>query len=827
MPPTVCIGIPVHAQPDRLMATLAALRATAPAAALLLLPDGPDQATAAVLANLPALPARATVAPCGAAACFNRLAAYSDAAVIVLLESGAVPGPGWLECLLAALAADPRNGLAGPSTNRAWNEQAAFPEAGGSPAAVAATAAEAARRFGAATASLEPLHSLADFCYAVRREVIAAVGAADEGYGAGPCWEMDYNIRAARAGFRGVWAQGAYVYRAPFTPRRRRDEALAFEASRRRYQDKFCALRLRGEATGYEPHCRGEACEHFAPAGLIELRLPLPVLARPAPGAPPPPLSASEPAPRAPALCQLECDNPHSYYRQSALERHTPQSTIQNPHSKMVLHAPAPQITPMGEPLVSCIMPTGGRAEFALQAVRLFQRQDYPARELIILDDGADGLQARLPADARLRYVRVSPGQSIGAKRNRACELARGELVIHWDDDDWYAPDRLSRQAAPLLSGVAAISALEAGIFFDLPGWAFWSCTPALRRRLFVEDVHGGTLAFRRDVWLRSARYPDRSLAEDTIFLRQAMRGGARLARLPNQGSFVYVRHSANSWAFACGQHLDRDGWLPAGEPPLPVEDRAFYAARSPAAPPVAAPVGPREPPLVSCIMPTAGRRPFVPLALAYFQRQDYPRTELVVVDDGDDPVEDLMPADPRVRYLRLPPRRSVGAKRNLACEAARGELILHWDDDDWMSPARISFQAGRLLAAGAAIGGLRSLRFLDLTTRRAWRYTYPVGGRPWVAGNTLCYTREVWRQTPFHDIDNGEDTRFVWGDPRRRVLALDDDSFFVAIVHGRNVSPRRYQQSRWKQWPLAEVRAQLGDDWGFYAARSRVSQPA
>ena len=58
--------------------------------------------------------------------------------------------------------------------------------------------AEASRRAGTAVRTLEPLYSLADFCYGVRREVIEAIGLADEGYGLGPCWEMDYNIRAAR-----------------------------------------------------------------------------------------------------------------------------------------------------------------------------------------------------------------------------------------------------------------------------------------------------------------------------------------------------------------------------------------------------------------------------------------------------------------------------------------------------------------------------------------------------------------------------------------------------------------------------------------------------
>src|SRR5262249_26252303 len=124
------------------------------------------------------------------------------------------------------------------------------------------------------TRPLTPLHSLADFCYAVRREVIDAIGPADEGYGLGPCWEMDYNVRADRAGFRGVWACGVYVYRAVFTGRRQRDEAAHFKANTRRYQDKFSGQRLRGLKTDYRPHCRGDDCPHFAPPNLIALGRP-------------------------------------------------------------------------------------------------------------------------------------------------------------------------------------------------------------------------------------------------------------------------------------------------------------------------------------------------------------------------------------------------------------------------------------------------------------------------------------------------------------------------------------------------------------------------
>src|SRR5581483_6186815 len=88
--------------------------------------------------------------------------------------------------------------------------------------------------------------------------------------------------------------------------------------------------------------------------------------------------------------------------------------------------------------------------------------------------------------------------------------------------------------------------------------------------------------------------------------------------------------------------------------------------------------------PLVTCIMPTADRRHFVAHAIRHFLAQGHPRRELVIVDDGADSVADLVPADTRIRYLRLSARATVGKKRNLACAAAAGEIIVHFDDDDW-----------------------------------------------------------------------------------------------------------------------------------------------
>jgi hypothetical protein len=88
------------------------------------------------------------------AASFNHLIRVADSEVVILLESGAVPGPGAIDRLVAALRADPRSGIAGPSTNGASNQQCCVPAAGLDD--VEATAAILARAFGKEVRVMEP-----------------------------------------------------------------------------------------------------------------------------------------------------------------------------------------------------------------------------------------------------------------------------------------------------------------------------------------------------------------------------------------------------------------------------------------------------------------------------------------------------------------------------------------------------------------------------------------------------------------------------------------------------------------------------------------------
>ena len=212
--------------------------------------------------------------------------------------------------------------------------------------------------------------------------------------------------------------------------------------------------------------------------------------------------------------------------------------------------------------------------------------------------------------------------------------------------------------------------------------------------------------------------------------------------------------------------------------------------------------------------MPTANRRRFVPEAIRLFLAQDYPEKELVILDDGEDSVVDTIPDNPQIRYLRNSRRQPVGTKRNLACEMARGEIIAHWDDDDWYAPWRLSYQVEELIGSGAEICGLDRVFFFDDAGQRAWEYVYPQGGARWVCGATLCYRKTFWQRNRFPEINVGEDTRFVFSAPSTSIKVLERIGFFVSRIHAANTSRKQTRDPRWLPAYPATVLALMDDKW-------------
>jgi len=207
------------------------------------------------------------------------------------------------------------------------------------------------------------------------------------------------------------------------------------------------------------------------------------------------------------------------------------------------------------------------------------------------------------------------------------------------------------------------------------------------------------------------------------------------------------------------------------------------------------------EKPVISCIMPTANREKFIPLAINNFLQQDYPYAELVIIDDGLESIKSLIPHNSKIKYHYTEPLGTIGIKRNFACEKSIGEYILHWDDDDWYASDWISRQVEAHLSNEVDITGLNKVIFYSPSMNKRWMYEDTDLERPWLCGATMAYKRSFWESHRFIDIQVGEDYDFVWNSGAR-VLAIDYLQGFVAILHPHNTSIKPVENPKHKKNP-------------------------
>jgi|GEM_PF-1046060 len=104
-------------------------------------------------------------------------------------------------------------------------------------------------------------------------------------------------------------------------------------------------------------------------------------------------------------------------------------------------------------PEVSVIIPTFNRPAFLEEAVLSVLAQSYPAREIIIIDDGSDArfrdrINDVTRLGARVFLHRLPSHRGASAARNVGLEKAQGEYVLFLDDDDLIHPNMLESNLA-------------------------------------------------------------------------------------------------------------------------------------------------------------------------------------------------------------------------------------------------------------------------------------------------------------------------------------------------------------------------------------------
>lgn len=124
--------------------------------------------------------------------------------------------------------------------------------------------------------------------------------------------------------------------------------------------------------------------------------------------------------------------------------------------------------------LVCCLTSTYGRLSMLNEVVTCFLEQDYENKKLIILNNHPVPLTCNFP-NVIIYNEPIYP--TLGDCRNRLIDLAEGEFIRTWDDDDLYMPWSI-RQGVENIGDNAAWKPRKS--------W-FWrkSCKPELADNVF------------------------------------------------------------------------------------------------------------------------------------------------------------------------------------------------------------------------------------------------------------------------------------------------------------------------------------------------------
>lgn len=170
--------------------------------------------------------------------------------------------------------------------------------------------------------------------------------------------------------------------------------------------------------------------------------------------------------------------------------------------------------------LVSAVMPTRSRRNYAQQAVECFLSQTYLNKELVILDDFdnpsfPDGLTHPL-----IRYHRTDNIiYNIPMKRNRVNALANGDIIWHLDSDDYSAPNRMADQINRLKETQKSVTGYGNLLFYqEATGKVF-----EYRQR---DYACGSSLCYLRSFWLKNQFIEIKATGSDNFFVKAARESG-------------------------------------------------------------------------------------------------------------------------------------------------------------------------------------------------------------------------------------------------------------------------------------------------------------
>jgi glycosyltransferase involved in cell wall biosynthesis len=108
-------------------------------------------------------------------------------------------------------------------------------------------------------------------------------------------------------------------------------------------------------------------------------------------------------------------------------------------------------------PMVSIVTPTYNRRRFIPSLIKMVQNQTYPREKMewVIYDDGQEEVRDLFENAKHLlptiNFIWSEDKMTLGEKRNRLNQEAKGDIIVAMDDDDFYFPVRVEEAVKALV----------------------------------------------------------------------------------------------------------------------------------------------------------------------------------------------------------------------------------------------------------------------------------------------------------------------------------------------------------------------------------------
>tara|TARA_B100001758_G_scaffold65204_1_gene54437 strand:+ start:9318 stop:10064 length:747 start_codon:yes stop_codon:yes gene_type:complete len=197
--------------------------------------------------------------------------------------------------------------------------------------------------------------------------------------------------------------------------------------------------------------------------------------------------------------------------------------------------------------------------------------------------------------------------------------------------------------------------------------------------------------------------------------------------------------------------------------------------------------------PTVSVCTPTYNRRLFIPQLIRCFKSQTYPKEliEWIVIDDGDDTVEDLFKNIECVKYFKYDTKMKLGKKRNVMHEKATGDIIVYMDDDDFYPPERINHAVDRLRSQPNALCAGSSIVYIYFNDIDKIFQFGPYHSNHATAG-TFAFRKELLNISSYDDNAELAEEKHFLKDYTIPFVQLDPRKTILVFAHQYNTFDKR-----------------------------------